>query len=132
VFEIYSVVPDCEEILEGRRGAIGPAFVLARRRWREYKGEKNDIRIVVRWEGSVIADDPCDFTMRRLKHDWYDDPKSYTRELPFILRRICRNCGATQDRCQQQEWGRITGYRWYPPAGRCKPTKPPAAPLDGR
>jgi hypothetical protein len=60
--EVYSKVEDGEEILEGRRSSVREAMKLAKRRWKEYRCEKNPhIRILVRLDGILVADDPSDF-----------------------------------------------------------------------
>jgi hypothetical protein len=35
--------------------------------------------------------------------------------------RRCANCGIIQQRFSKTEWMRVTGYYWWPLAGRCKP-----------
>ena len=35
-------------------------------------------------------------------------------------KRKCLNCGAEQTKDATHLWGRVTGYRWLPLAGRCK------------
>lgn len=49
---------ECKPHLEGRRSGMKAAFALARKRWREYKGTA---KIEVRWDGTLIADNPSDF-----------------------------------------------------------------------
>lgn len=49
---------------EGSRSRVGDAFALARKRYRDYRGHA---QIVVRWEGTLIASDPSEFTMRHSK-----------------------------------------------------------------
>jgi len=57
-----------------------------------------------------------------MKHDW--DHSDYGRkatDMQVYDRRICKNCGAEQSKHATQVWMRVTGYHWYPLAGRCKP-----------
>jgi hypothetical protein len=49
---------------EGSRSKVKSAFALARKLYREYRGHA---QIVVRWEGTLIASDPSEFTMRQTK-----------------------------------------------------------------
>lgn len=35
--------------------------------------------------------------------------------------RRCKTCGKEQIKEPEHAWGRITGYIWFPLAGRCKP-----------
>jgi hypothetical protein len=35
--------------------------------------------------------------------------------------RRCSNCGKVQQRYTETLWMRVTGYKWLPLAGRCKP-----------
>lgn len=56
-----------------------------------------------------------------MKHDW---ERQYRNEPADMLRdryRRCRNCGAEQSRETHYLWMRVTGYRWAPLVGRCKP-----------
>lgn len=61
-----------------------------------------------------------------MKHDW----EYSTHTLAEVMkhgwepRRICKNCGAVQQRESQSNWMRVTGYRWLPLVGRCKGPKP--------
>lgn len=59
-----------------------------------------------------------------MKHDWdYSDYGSRTSDLSVLGRRVCRNCGAEQERHPIFSWMRVIGYRWEPLVGRCKPNK---------
>lgn len=49
---------------EGSRSKVKSAYALARKLYRDYKGHA---QIVVRWEGTLIASDPSEFTMRQSK-----------------------------------------------------------------
>lgn len=62
-----------------------------------------------------------------MAHDWKEDPKSGTYELPFQTWRECTRCGARQEKTDHQRWGRVTHYSWYPLVGRCPKDKKPAA-----
>lgn len=59
-----------------------------------------------------------------MRHKWEDyvpeDSGPGERLMSHGWRR-CAHCGVIQERCQNQVWGRVTGYVWYPPAGlTCK------------
>jgi hypothetical protein len=56
-----------------------------------------------------------------MAHEW--DSSDYGRRPSDLLthgRRVCVRCGVEQTRHAEQSWGRVTGYRWWPLAGRCK------------
>jgi hypothetical protein len=55
-----------------------------------------------------------------MRHDWQDIPSTVS-DPHWYGKRKCRNCGAVQTREDEQNWGRIIGYRWRPLVGRCKP-----------
>lgn len=38
-------------------------------------------------------------------------------------KRRCKNCKKTQTKQSEQEWMKVTGYKWYPLIGRCKGEK---------
>jgi len=66
MYTIHSSVEGGEEMLEGRRKSMLNAFRFARLRWREYGGLSSPhIKIIVRWNGTLIADDPVDFHISR-------------------------------------------------------------------
>lgn len=55
-----------------------------------------------------------------MKHEWehvYQGPEG----LGNYGKRRCARCGAEQTKYSQHVWGRVTGYRWEPLVGRCKP-----------
>lgn len=52
-----------------------------------------------------------------MKHDW----EEYNSRHGIDRRRRCKNCRADQQHSDIQNWGRVVGYSWYPPAGRCRP-----------
>jgi len=60
-----------------------------------------------------------------MKHDWEDIHGELPpmKALSVYGARRCKNCGAEQVKEPQHLWGRITGYIWYPKAGRCKEPK---------
>lgn len=55
-----------------------------------------------------------------MRHEWERHPDSCTTRRPFQEIRVCKNCKNEQKRFQQQSWGRVTGYAWYPLIGRCQ------------
>lgn len=56
-----------------------------------------------------------------MAHKWEWVPQN---EHPFERWRRCTNCGAEQERIADRSWNRVTGYSWYPKAGRCNMAKP--------
>jgi hypothetical protein len=56
-----------------------------------------------------------------VKHDWQSGPYHHKFEAMGITRRTCKICGKVQQLIEEQTWGRITGRRWMPLVGRCKP-----------
>lgn len=54
-----------------------------------------------------------------MRHDW----EEYNSRHGIDRRRRCKNCRADQQYGDIQNWGRVVGYSWYPPAGRCRPLK---------
>jgi hypothetical protein len=65
MYYVWSIVDDYTDTvhLEGYRSRMSAAFALARKRFREYRG-KVGIRVTL-IDGSIVADDVSDFTMRR-------------------------------------------------------------------
>lgn len=55
-----------------------------------------------------------------MRHKWITPPAIMT-DLFHHGRRKCVNCGAEQTKEVQHLWMRVTGYRWEPLVGRCKP-----------
>ena len=57
-----------------------------------------------------------------MRHDWEDVHSELPITEGIFCRgyRRCKNCGKEQKREQTQNWGRVTGYQWWPLAGRCK------------
>jgi len=53
------------------------------------------------------------------KHEW----KEFGGDIRYPFRRLreCVQCGAVQQWTVEHLWMRVTGYRWYPNAGRCQP-----------
>lgn len=58
--------------------------------------------------------------MRHSYRPWEDPAKTPAQRFMGEPQRRCEHCGAVQSRETQYSWMRVTGYRWYPPAGRCK------------
>ena len=56
-----------------------------------------------------------------MKHDWFDPVHRSVATFLTPPMRECRNCGKVQTRVTNHCWMRVTGYRWEPLAGRCKP-----------
>jgi hypothetical protein len=58
-----------------------------------------------------------------MRHDWEMLPSSLADVCKhgWDPRRRCKNCGVTQQRYTETAWMRVTGYRWLPLVGRCKP-----------
>ena len=59
-----------------------------------------------------------------MKHNWsYKNPAPNTRWFKYFgchdLRQ-CTKCGIVQEKQAEHSWMRVTGYKWYPKAGRCK------------
>ena len=54
-----------------------------------------------------------------MKHDWQD--VSAENGILGPLKRRCTNCGTVQEHQTDYAWMRVTGYRWRPLAGRCRP-----------
>lgn len=53
-------------------------------------------------------------------HRWeHFEPEDKMLAMSTYGSRRCLLCGAEQHKEDVQWWGRITGYRWYPLAGRC-------------
>lgn len=57
-----------------------------------------------------------------MKHDF----EAFTPQNPMLAMQVygarkCKNCGQVQYKYGQQVWMRVTGYRWEPLIGRCKP-----------
>lgn len=52
-----------------------------------------------------------------MAHEW--ERYGEDRERPFQRLRRCLKCGATQEWCDEQRWGRVIGYKWWPLVGRC-------------
>ena len=55
------------------------------------------------------------------RHKWEDDP-AFGRgpaDLNAFAGRVCARCGAVQRKTSRQNWGRVTGYEWGPPARLC-------------
>jgi hypothetical protein len=53
-----------------------------------------------------------------MKHQWND-----VSEENGILgppKRRCANCAVEQERITEHAWMRVTGYHWWPLAGRCQ------------
>ena len=59
-----------------------------------------------------------------MKHEWeYKNPAPGTKYFKYFGchdLRECSNCGIIQEKHSETSWGRVTGYKWYPKAGRCK------------
>jgi hypothetical protein len=55
-----------------------------------------------------------------MRHDW----QPVKEGVSFIKRRRCSHCGKTQTHEVQQQWGRVTGYKWWPLVGRCGGKQP--------
>lgn len=58
-----------------------------------------------------------------MRHDWSAQTGDIQNTPTFMLRDIrkCANCGAIQEKCDKQRWGRIVGYYHWPLVGRCGP-----------
>jgi hypothetical protein len=56
-----------------------------------------------------------------MRHDWEEFGGSLKEGTAFRRLRRCRNCGATQEYDAEYLWMRVTGYKWTPKAGRCRP-----------
>ena len=55
-----------------------------------------------------------------MKHNWEDVEQGLAGMWNHGKRR-CRNCGAEQIKQAEISWMKVTGYRWLPLVGRCKP-----------
>ena len=59
-----------------------------------------------------------------MKHEWeHRNPApgtKYGKYFGCLDLRECKNCGAIQAKESKTAWMRVTGYIWYPKAGRCK------------
>ncbi len=51
-----------------------------------------------------------------MAHEWEDHPP---KQLMSARRRQCVHCKKVQVRYAETWWGRVSGYRWLPNAGRC-------------
>ncbi len=59
-----------------------------------------------------------------MAHDW--DHSDYGRrptDLQVYDRRVCRRCGAEQEKHSKTMWMRVVGYEWSPLVGRCPKDK---------
>lgn len=58
-----------------------------------------------------------------MRHDWIRMPDTIKKVCQYGWSpvRTCKNCGAIQTRVSETLWMRVTGYRWLPLVGRCKP-----------
>lgn len=59
-----------------------------------------------------------------MAHEWVPYRKLGLTNAQLFMRapeRICLKCGKVQQRETLTLWMRVTGYRWHPLAGRCKP-----------
>lgn len=70
-YTIHSIT-EAGEHMDGARKGLRAALSLARQRWREYRCDTSGVRIVVKWGGVIVADDPSDFTLSRRR--WHMDP----------------------------------------------------------
>jgi hypothetical protein len=61
-YRVWGQSSDGAWVLEGTRTKLKDAFALARKRYREYKGQI-PIKVCL-FGGGMIADDPSDFTMK--------------------------------------------------------------------
>ena len=54
-------------------------------------------------------------------HRWEEfTPENHQLAMSTFGSRRCLNCSVVQHKEQQTSWMRVTGYRWWPLAGRCK------------
>ena len=60
-----------------------------------------------------------------MAHKWIALPRNTPADLMCGPRRQCENCGAIQTKESKTNWGRVTGYFWWPKVGRCNKEKQP-------